>query len=87
MKEIPDSPDLLEIEMLCSWKGCERTADAQYMAPEWKYLILATATGSRTGDLFGSKTYGILCPEHAEDLLQLLRIGDHHDWHRPVITS
>ena len=65
------------VEIVCAWKGCNRTVFiADTLPAGWKCIVVAPGSMYRKQNLLNVNVDGVLCPEHFTELLGLLKVGE-----------
>ncbi len=64
-------------EGTCIWKGCRRKIPLEDTLPiGWKCLVLSNGSLFIEDNLLGADVDGVLCPEHAAQLKNQLKLGE-----------
>jgi len=64
------------IQIICAWKGCNRTVFVGDTLPAgWKCIVVAPGSLLRKQNLLSADVDGVLCPEHFAKLQGLLKTG------------
>ncbi len=79
MPQIENVPVSAIIEMICAWKGCNRTVFVGDILPAgWKCIVVAPGSLLIKQNLLSADVDGVLCPAHFAELRSLLKIGQSH---------